>query len=461
MRPERYDAVVIGSGIGGMCAAALLAKKGYRTLVAETLDHMGGRFSTEEVEGFKLRTGGCGIHFEGMVPKIFKEVGARLDIRPNKSELCYRLHGADQWVSLENRGVKAMLDILSRTDVRRATIMGGLAKEIAGEKILGAFKRSKELASSEKGTVREWLLRYTDNKDLHDFFDVTTCNMGMGRAYEFPAASFFYFMANIGGMADTGVAPLGTIQIYDELAKVIRQNGDVWLGSPVTRILVRNGAAAGVVIRKEQSDETEVISDVVVSNVGPAMTCRLADQTGYDERYLADLRVKMRPVPVTLGALGSEKRLWPPEGKTGGGHLTPLGMRRVTAVMAITESCPETAPPGHHLLYFVATPPSTLTPMNPEVEIAEIEADLEELFPNYERYGRIIKIEPRNIDDPLPEGRTWQSPVFCMPYRTPVKNLYDVGDGVLSSGAIGSSGSAESAKKVVDLIKKTVKPKTG
>jgi len=161
-------------------------------------------------------------------------------------------------------------------------------------------------------------------------------------------------------------------------------------------------------------------------------------------------------VPVTMFAIGSEKRLWPPEGKTSG-HLTPLGMRRITACMAITESCPEMAPPGHHLLYFVATPPSTLCPMNPEVEISEIKLDLEELFPDYERYGKILKIETRNIDHFLPEGRSWQSPSFCMSYKTPVKNLYDVGDGVISGGAIGSSGSAESAKKAVDLIKKTVK----
>jgi phytoene dehydrogenase-like protein len=334
--------------------------------------------------------------------------------------------------------------------------MGGLAKEIAGEKILGAFKRSKDLASQEKGTVREWLLRYTDNKDLHDFFDMTTANMGMGRAYEFPAASFFYFMANVGGMADTGVVPQGTIQIYDELAKVINKNGDIWLGSPVKQILVKKGIAIGVVVQREGIEEIEISCKAVVSNVGPVMTSQLAGQGDYDGKYLADMRVKMRPVPVTFGALGSEKRLWPPEGKTSG-HLTPLGMRRITAVMAITESCPEMAPPGHHLLYFVATPPSTLRPMNPDVEIAEIKADLEELFPDYGKYGKIIKIEPRNIDDPLPEGRTWQSPAFCMPYKTPVKNLYDVGDGVLSSGTIGSSGSAESAKKVVDLIKKTVK----
>jgi len=456
MQLERYDAVVIGAGIGGMCAAALLVKEGYKTLVVEMLDHMGGRFSTEEVDGYRLRTGGCGIHFEGMVPKVFKEVGAKLDIRPNKSELCYRLHGVDHWVSLESRGVKAMLDILGKTDVNRTSIMGGLAKEIAGEKILGAFQRSKDSSSKEKGTVREWLLRYTDNQDLHNFFDMTTANMGMGRSYEFPAAAFFYFMANIGGMADTGVVPQGTIQIYDELAKVVKSNGDIWLGSPAKKILVKKGSVTGVVIQKDGSEEIEVSCKVIISNVGPQMTSQLADYEGYDDKYLTDMRVKMRPVPVTMFAIGSEKRLWPPEGKTSG-HLTPLGMRRITACMAITESCPEMAPPGHHLLYFVATPPSTLCPMNPEVEISEIKLDLEELFPDYERYGKILKIETRNIDHFLPEGRSWQSPSFCMSYKTPVKNLYDVGDGVISGGAIGSSGSAESAKKAVDLIKKTVK----
>ena len=53
----KYDVVVIGGGMGGMCAGALAAKEGYRPLVVEKRPMIGGRFSTEEVDGFKLMTG--------------------------------------------------------------------------------------------------------------------------------------------------------------------------------------------------------------------------------------------------------------------------------------------------------------------------------------------------------------------------------------------------------------------
>src|SRR5947209_6769557 len=41
-RAETYDAVVIGSGMGGLSAAALLAKAGKRVLVVERHDRPGG-----------------------------------------------------------------------------------------------------------------------------------------------------------------------------------------------------------------------------------------------------------------------------------------------------------------------------------------------------------------------------------------------------------------------------------
>jgi len=56
VQQETYDAVVIGSGIGGLCSDALLAHWGYKTLVVEKLSRIGGRCSTEEYEGLKLRT---------------------------------------------------------------------------------------------------------------------------------------------------------------------------------------------------------------------------------------------------------------------------------------------------------------------------------------------------------------------------------------------------------------------
>jgi phytoene dehydrogenase-like protein len=43
MNSRQVDVLVIGSGIGGMCAAAYLSHKGYQILVTEALPRIGGQ----------------------------------------------------------------------------------------------------------------------------------------------------------------------------------------------------------------------------------------------------------------------------------------------------------------------------------------------------------------------------------------------------------------------------------
>jgi phytoene dehydrogenase-like protein len=54
----QYEAIIIGAGHNGLVTAALLAKAGFKTLVLEQRDVLGGAAATEEVfPGFKINTG--------------------------------------------------------------------------------------------------------------------------------------------------------------------------------------------------------------------------------------------------------------------------------------------------------------------------------------------------------------------------------------------------------------------
>lgn len=133
--------------------------------------------------------------------------------------------------------------------------------------------------------------------------------------------------------------------------------------------------------------------------------------------------------------------------------------RRITDVIPLTNGCPEMAPPGQHLTWACASPPSTLFPVDPEEEVRQCTKDIEMIFPDLEKKnGRVLKIEVRNLDHDLPEGRTWLGPAYNMQKDTPVKNLYNVGDATCSPGIGGTSGCAEGAKRILEMVKKKVKP---
>ena len=66
---EKWDVIIIGSGIGGLTAAALLSKIGYKVLVLEQHYIAGGCCHTFEEGGFEFDTG---IHYVGDVHKLQK-----------------------------------------------------------------------------------------------------------------------------------------------------------------------------------------------------------------------------------------------------------------------------------------------------------------------------------------------------------------------------------------------------
>ena len=451
MEQEKYDVAIIGSGIGGLASGALLTHWGYKTLVVEKLSRIGGRFSVEEYEGFKLPTGAIAIHKGGGMAEIFDEVGAPLEL-VMVPRLFYRLGGKDYEMPPKG-SVSAMLDIINKLEVERTKLVGGLAKAVAKEKIGEALGRGVREPEKEVLTVRDWLLQYTDNELAHDIFDTISSVLTGRHNYEQPASHLFAWFIKQGGAREVGLPPHGNIVEMEKLVRVVKSNGDVWTDCPAVRIVVEGGRAKGIVVQKD-GRAVEIASQVVISNVNPKMTVALAGEANFDEQYLRTLRLKISPAPIDVAFVASDRPLWPEDGSPAILMLT--GTRRIKSIVPLSNIAPELAPPGQHLLYATGRPVSTYVHLNEEEEQRQVSLDLKEQLPLFEKYGRVLRIDARDIDSEGVDG--WCSVGFCIPNETPVKGLYNAGDGAIPWGNIGSTAAAASARRAAELIRKATKP---
>ncbi|MDE6047891.1 MAG: FAD-dependent oxidoreductase, partial [Anaeroplasmataceae bacterium] len=61
MQNKKYDFIIVGAGLYGAVCAYELKRKGYRCLVLEKRNHIGGNIYTEEIEGIHVHKYGAHI----------------------------------------------------------------------------------------------------------------------------------------------------------------------------------------------------------------------------------------------------------------------------------------------------------------------------------------------------------------------------------------------------------------
>ncbi|WP_287155340.1 FAD-dependent oxidoreductase [Candidatus Solincola tengchongensis] len=447
-----FDVAVIGSGVGGLCAGALLARRGYRTLLTETLDRWGGRFSTVEENGFLLPTGAILLHRNGPLEAVFKEVGVEFEVVNLPKTLHCRIEGKDYPMRLNNP--LSLIDVAADLEISRGGLVrlgGSLAREIGKKRVLKAFGKGVEdpLGGGSNLTFREWLMQYTDNEVVHKVFDAIIVGVLACRSWELPASQFFYYMTRLGSLADAGVAPKGNVRLVQGLVDAVREKGEAWLNSPARRIVVKRGSARGVVVERE-GREVEVSCRAVISDTGPKRTVELAGSDNFDDRYLREVRMRLRAGPAMLILVGSDRPVLP----EGAPFLLIVGARRLVVGGELAILCPGLAPPGKHLSYYCGYPLNSLLPMEVEWEEIQCRRDLEEHFPDIREHGEILRMEAHDVDSELPGARAW--PGYDMPPETSIRNLYNVGEGVRAPGWSGTNKAAQTAIEVAHTVSKVL-----
>ena len=421
------DAVVIGAGAGGLFTAARLAHAGYRTLVIERLDKVGGRASTTDVDGFKVNDGAIVIELGGITEQTCREVGAEFDIREPSPPLLYRIKGKD--VDVTGGGWGFLLQKLSRQG----------AKVVQG---IGAARKDDGLPEDQISTA-DWLRKFTKNESVHGIFRNMCGSIFAVSSEELPARVFLTYFTRKSAFKRFGFHPEGTIGLWRSLAATIERNGgEVWLQSRATRIVLEGERVVGVEVERQGVSVT-VRADVVVSDVGPAATVRLIGEDAVPAEYQQVVKAADRPTAMITVNFASRDRLIDVPGM-----LSFARTRRLAYCANFTDRCPEMAPPGWNLYVGTSVPEPSVGDFDEADETALLFEDLRDNFPGFDEKARVLSVVVTRDDWPPQRAVAG----FDMSHDTPFDGLWNVGDAVKEYANGGTTACAETAQLVVEKI---------
>lgn len=424
----RYDAVIIGAGAGGLCAAARLVAAGKRVLVLERLDRLGGRASSEVIDGFTVNTGAIAIERGSVFEETFQLLDVPLDIREPKPATVFLIDG--KVVDPSGGGGWGFL-------------LGGLTKAAAriGASFGEVRKGTAELPE-ERLSTEEWLRKFTGNATVHRLFRNFCAAIWAANADELPARAFLTYFAFKGAFKRFGFCPRGTVGVWNDLAEGIRKRGgEIWLDAAVTAIHSEQGLVTGVDVLKD-GRTVRVEAAAVISNIGPAATNPLVGEAALGVDYLELTRRTLKPAANIAIYFATRQRLIDVPGL-----ITFANTERLCNLGELTATCPELAPAGWYLYVAYVVPRPALGDFD---EAAEIELGMQDLrneFPDF-KDARMVSI--RVMRDGWPAQRSCAG--FDMPQETPLPNLWHVGDAVKDYGGGGTQACADNAKLAAAAI---------
>jgi phytoene dehydrogenase-like protein len=518
-----YDCVVLGGGHNGLVYAAYLAKAGRKVLVLERRHVLGGAAVTEEVvPGFKFSV--CSYVVSLLRPEIIRELDLPrhgLEILPLDGTFTPMPSGDYLWrvndhartfreIARHSRVDAEAYDEYGRAMVEMARFVKPILdmtppdpwslnpRALARLAFLG--RRFRDLPGADRyNQVQLMTMSATDFLDQWFETDVLKATMsasgiiGTFLGVRSPGTAYVllhHYMGEIdGAFRSWGLARGGTGAISNAIAAAAREAGvEIRTETAATKILVRDGAARGVVL--ESGDE--LAASMVASSLDPRRTfLGLVGEQDLPEDFVDGVkRYKFRgssgkvnlaldglpdftclpgPGPHLRGAISISPGVDYMERAYDDAKYGRYSRRPYIDIVIPSLTDPSIAPPGKHVMScFVQYAPYKLaegTWDDHKEAFGDTVVDtISEYAPNFKsliRHRQVVTPLDLEREWGLSEGNIFQGELsleqlfFLRPvpgwanYRTPVRGLYMCGSATHPGGGIMGAPGRNAALSVL------------
>jgi len=409
-RYERfYDAVIVGSGIGGLMTAAALAKDGHSVGVFEKLPFIGGRYTEIDYRGYAVTTAAwTSLGPKSNIGAFLEEMGAPIPY------VSLRDKGCPQQFTLrfkDGREFPSLQAMLSRRDWRA---------------YVRALVRGRKLDLQDAST-RDYVEEYVSNESLIDAVNAIALTASAVDIDRFPASEYIVVTTDTARAGLDFACTVGGVRtLVQALEQVVTSHGgQVFTNTEIGRLLLEGGNAAGVALTNGDCVEART----VIHNGGIRRFVKLVGPENLPSDYVSRVH-DLVPVDCAAIILGTTEPLL-----TEAPILMTPGTDRVAGIFAPTFLDPSVAPPGRHMLDVFL--PVLSDDRTQELDLAM--GDLRALFPNLD--------EALDCMVPMFFTGTWTGAETGQTFgqvgdqrfdpRSPIPGLYLVGMDVVGSGAAG------------------------
>ncbi len=320
---NEYDAVIIGSGLGGLSCAAAFARQGFKPLVLEKHDQPGGYATTFSRPGgfvFDASLHSTSVSDRKGVLNLIPGFPEITEVEFVPHEYLYRAIFPEHDIKVKPKDTPGYINMLGILFPDEREGIGGLFADMQGlasdiQKLSAAQGKADMsrfpvdfpyLFKSYSKTWGEMMDGHITNPKLRAIVSVLWGYFGLPPS---ELASFYYALPVMGYLQHGGHYPIGKSQkISDAFVKLIEEKGGkVTLGAEVGEILVKDHAACGV----KTADGKEYKARVIVSNANAYDTFHKLIKG--EEEQLKDYLARMNQMTVSLSSfqvfLGLKKDL--------------------------------------------------------------------------------------------------------------------------------------------------------
>ncbi|MBV9709018.1 MAG: NAD(P)/FAD-dependent oxidoreductase [Chloroflexi bacterium] len=447
------DAVVIGAGLGGLLSAAQLLRYGKRVVVLERLAHCGGRFTAKTFQGVQVSTGA--VH---MVPFGSSGVLARmlssLGIPP-------RFYDADVFGSFHVHGKQ----------YRARGLLGVFwflgPRQFFWLLYLGYLMFLCPLPEQERDLPFDlWLERHINtmrNPQLVAFFESVSRFALSLDLHQVSTAEVVRITKNMLRYGAPAIVEGGCGELTRQLEQhILAQGAEMRLSCEVLQIVHEQGHVCGVrVCDKTSGEESVLTAPLLVSDIGPRATNALLHnhrltqaEVLKKERATSDLAGKSAEKVSIQEAVGLKVHILSDVSLIAHkGIMYCLDTKRIAGMVQPTNSVPQLAPPGKHLLISHQVIQSNDIEEERELALADLRVLFGEAF---DKHCRVLTMGTYRGEWPV--NRIAQG--ADLGPTTTVQGLYLVGDAVKPPGYLMVEGVAQSVNCLLDLLEEQGEKRT-